>query len=272
MKRAVAAAILLLLLAACWLGPWLMPGEPTGGLALLNRLKPPSAEHWLGTDELGRDALRRLLLGGRVSLAVGLASALIAGVLGTLAGLLAVRRGLLDGLVFRLADLLLALPILPLAIVLTAIDPAALGLPSLGAVGRVGAIIGLAALFGWPGIARMVRAEALSQAARGHVLAARALGGTPGYLLRRHLWPAVRPVALTATALGAGAAILFESVLSFLGFGLPPTIPSWGGLLTRAADLVDGHPLLALMPGLLIFVTVAAINGLASAPRGRAQG
>lgn len=269
MKK-LSAAILLLLFAICWIGPWLMPAE-NGGLALLNRLKPPSMVHLLGTDELGRDALRRLLLGGRVSLLVGLGAAVIAGLIGTAAGLLATRRGRLDGAIFRLADLLLALPILPLAIVLTAIDPARLHLPSFGPQGRVAAIIALAALFTWPSIARMVRAEALSQAARGYAKAARALGATPLRVVWYHLWPAVRPVALTATALGAGSAILFESVLSFLGFGLPPTIPSWGGLLTRAADLVHAHPLLALTPGLLIFLTVAAINGLVHARRS-AQG
>ncbi|MCK8785267.1 ABC transporter permease [Roseomonas sp. NAR14] len=242
---------------------------------LFSRFEPPSAAHPLGTDELGRDILLRLLYGARVSLAVGLATALAASVVGTLAGVVAAwRGGLVDALVMRLADALLALPALPLLVVLAAIDPARLGLPARGeGLGTAGAdilrITLILALFGWVGVARLSRAAALSVLARDHIRAARALGATEARVLRRHVLPNILAPVAVATALAVGGAVLAESVLSFLGLGIQPPAPSWGNMLANAQELVFAAPLSALWPGLAILLTVTGCNLVADGLRRR---
>lgn len=233
---------------------------------LLARMAPPSAAHPLGTDELGRDVLARLLRGGQVSLAVGLATAVVAAAIGTVIGLLAgYHGGPLDALLMRFTDGVIALPLLPLLIVLAAADPIKLGLPAdvlqspLAGVLRIVAII---ALIGWTTVARLVRAATLSVRQREFVLAAVAVGAGPLRIMTWHILPNVISPVIVATTLSVGNIILLESALSFLGLGVQPPLPSWGNMLSGALELIWSAPALAVWPGLLIFATVLAFNFL----------
>ncbi len=233
---------------------------------LFNRFAPPSAAHPLGTDELGRDVLARLLHGGRVSLSVGLTAAVCAAAIGTVIGLLAgYHGGWLDAFLMRVTDGVIALPLLPLLIVLAALDLGKLGLPE-AVTGSENVslyrIVAIVAAVGWTTVARLVRGAALSLRERTFVLAARAQGAGPLRIMVRHILPNLASPVIVATTLSAGNVILLESVLSFLGLGIQPPIPSWGNLLTNAQELIWQAPALALYPGALIFVTVIAFNFL----------
>lgn len=258
-----ALAVLGVIAAGALAAPWIAGalGHDPFGADLFNRYAAPSAAHPLGTDELGRDVLVRLLYGARVSLAVGIAAALAAAVIGTALGILAAMAGgALDALLMRLADGLIALPALPLLVVLAAIDPARLGLPRDAPALDLARIIVIIALFGWVTVARLSRAAALSLLRRDYLRAAVALGAGPGRIARRHLLPnLLAPVAVAAT-LSVGNTILTESVLSFLGLGIQPPLPSWGNMLANAQEMVFAAPLQAVWPGLAIFATVVCCN------------
>jgi len=227
---------------------------------------PPSAAHPLGTDELGRDLLLRLLYGGQISLLVGLTAALGAALIGTAIGLLAgYYGGASDALLMRLTDGVIALPILPLLIVLAAVDLSKLGLPDSLVTSENASlyrIVGLIALVGWTTVARLVRGATLAIKAREFVRAAEALGASHARIMLVHILPNVVSPVIVATTLSIGNIILLESVLSFLGLGIQPPVPSWGNMLTNAQELIWDAPVLAVYPGLLIFVTVIAFNFL----------
>lgn len=247
-------------LIAAWLA--LDPNE----VDLLARYAPPSAAHPLGTDELGRDVALRLLYGGRVSLLVGLSTALIAAVIGAVIGLAAgYYGGWPDALLMRLTDTVIALPLLPLLIVLAAADLEKLGVPAeLAAAPEAGVwrIVAIVALVGWTTVARLVRGAALSLRERDFVLAAKSQGASGARVMFRHILPnAVSPIVV-ATTLSVGNIVLLESVLSFLGLGIQPPVASWGNMLTNAQETIYEAPLLAVWPGLAIFVTVIAFNFL----------
>jgi len=233
---------------------------------LLRRFEPPSATFWLGTDELGRDLFQRLLDGGRVSLMVGFAGALLSAVIGAVIGVVAgYLGGRLDSVLMRVTDGVIALPLLPLLIVLAAIDPAKVGIPQAIAQSETFSlyrIVVIVALTGWTTVARLVRAETLSLKARDFTRAAQALGARPGRIMFRHILPNAMGSLVVATTLSIGSLILLESTLSFLGLGTQPPAASWGNMLTNAQDLLQMAPILALWPGLLIFLTVIAFNFL----------
>ncbi|MBF0333573.1 MAG: ABC transporter permease [Alphaproteobacteria bacterium] len=268
-RLAVGCLILLVLLCLLAAGAPLIEavlGIDPEAVDLMARLEPVSAAHPLGTDELGRDVLARLLQGGRVSLAVGLATALIAALVGTLIGVAAgYVGGALDALLMRLTDGVIALPLLPLLIVLAAVDPAKLGLPAemVGSpwfgLARIVAIIGLV---GWTTVARLSRAAALGLRDRDFVRASRATGAGPLRIMRRHILPNVVSPVIVATTLSVGNVILLESALSFLGLGIQPPLPSWGNMLSGALELIHASPALAVWPGAMIFLTVLAFNFL----------
>ncbi|MBF0095469.1 MAG: ABC transporter permease [Alphaproteobacteria bacterium] len=265
-RLGMASLFLLVLLATLALAAplaeaWL--GVDAGAVDLPGRFAPPSSAHPLGTDELGRDVLVRLLHGGRVSLGVGLITAAAAAAIGIAVGLCAgTLGGSVDALLMRLTDGVIALPLLPLLIVLAAADPVKLGIPEAGGVARIVIII---ALVGWTTVARLVRGAALSIRARDFVLAATALGAGPVRIMVVHILPNVVSPAIVAATLSVGNIILFESALSFLGLGIQPPLPSWGNMLTGALDLLWSAPTLAVWPGALIFATVIAFNFLGDA-------
>ena len=241
-----------------------MLGLDADAVNLFARMAPPSAAHWMGTDELGRDLLLRLLHGGRVSLLVGFTAAVSTAVIGTTLGLISgYFGGRVDAIVMRFADGVISLPLLPLLIVLAAIDPGKLGLPEeiTGSESfSLYRIVVIIALVGWPTVARLVRAATLSLRQREFVLIALAQGFGSARIMFRHILPNTASPILVATTLTVGNVILFESVLSFLGLGIQPPVPSWGNMLTGAQDLISEAPALAMWPGTLIFLTVISFN------------
>ncbi len=253
--------VLALLAASAILAPWIAPYDPasTSPRAML---QPPSAEHLLGTDDLGRDVLSRLLHAGRVSLGLALAVAVgsvgIGALLGGVAGLAGGRS---DRAISAVVDTLLAIP--PLALAMVASAFVRLDLPRLTLI---------LALVSWPGVARIARGQVLSLREREYVEAARAAGAGASRLLLRHLLPnAAAPLAVAGTLLVA-TAILVESALSYLGFGLPPPTASWGGMLNEAQLWFQEAPWLAIFPGLAITLAVASVNVVGDALRAVASG
>jgi peptide/nickel transport system permease protein len=266
---ATAVGLLGVLAAACLLVPLFAQDDPLViGDVLSRRLLPPFARdaegqiHLLGTDRFGRDLFVRMMLAGRVSLAVGIAGSVVAATLGTLAGAIAAwRGGWIDRILMGLADTLLSIPRLVLLLVC-----AALWQPGLGTV-----VIVLVAT-GWMGVARMIRAEVLGVNAQPYVHAAVALGVRPWRVLWRHAVPNALGPAIVATTLGVGNAILLESGLSFLGLGIQPPRPSWGNMIAGGRDLIVTAPWVAIAPGLALILTVLAATLVGDALRDRLAG
>lgn len=262
------AAVLILITLAALLAPAFeaMLGVDATRVDLFNQYAPPDATHWLGTDEAGRDVLVRLLYGGRISLLVGLVAALGAATIGTAVGLLAgYYGGRLDTLLMRSTDGVIALPLLPLLIILAAVDLGKVGVPPDIANSEMASlyrIVFIIAVVGWTTVARLVRAGTLSVRTREFVRAAEAMGARPAVIMLRHILPNIVSPIIVATTLSIGTVILLESVLSFLGLGIQPPIPSWGNMLTNAQELATRAPALAVWPGAVIFVTVMAFNFL----------
>lgn len=261
----VGLVILLIFTLLALLAPWVAPADPSKIFFSEMRAAPGGA-HLLGTDELGRDILSRVIYGARVSLTAGLGSVFAALLLGTGLGMTAgYVGGWLDNLIMRLVDALLALPFLVLAIALAAI----LG-PSLRNTMIAIAIVSA------PVFARITRGEVLAQREREYVQAAQALGASSQRLVWRHLLPNISGPLIVQTSLAIASAILAESSLSFLGLGIQPPEPSWGSMLNAARGYLADHPWMAFAPGAAIFLAVLAFNlvgdGLREAldPRGRA--
>lgn len=228
---------------------------------LMLRFAPMSSAHPFGTDDLGRDIFLRLLQGGRVSLCIGLVAALLCGAIGMAAGVLAgYKGGAWDAALMRLCDVLIALPLLPLLIILSAIDLGKLGIDAQGGAVALYKIIVLVTAFGWVAIARLARARALTLRRMDFVRAAQALGVSQARIMLRHIAPNLLPTVIVATAMAAGNIILTESVLSFLGLGIQPPMASWGNMLSHAEDTLWDHPWLSVFPGMMIFATVLAFN------------
>ncbi|MGZ3540160.1 MAG: oligopeptide ABC transporter permease [Vulcanimicrobiaceae bacterium] len=215
------------------------------------------AHHTLGTDEVGRDLLSRLLYGARISLTVGVFAVIMEIVIGTLLGALAgYYGGWVDYVVMRITDVFLSIPLLPLLLVLTAIIAASSSKASLG----FGVIVVIIGGLSWPGVARLVRASFLSLREREYTEAARALGNGDGRIIVRHLLPnAMAPIIVQAT-LDVANVIIVESTLSYLGFGIQPPTASWGNMLANAQANLQTAWWAAVFPGLCILVTVLAIN------------
>ena len=233
---------------------------------LFNRFSGPTGTYILGTDELGRDLMLRLLNGGEVSLSIGLIASIIAGSIGTVLGLTSgYFGGKIDSIIMRFADTIISLPLLPLLIVLTAIDLSKLGIPQTYIdmpFFSTFKIIIIISLVGWPTIARLVRASTLTVREDDFIQVALAQGYGPIRIMFKHVLPNVTSPIIVATTLGIGNIILFESVLSFLGLGIQPPVASWGNMLTGAQELIYEDPKLAIWPGTLIFLTVIAFNFL----------
>lgn len=265
-RGAMAALVLMGLLAAfVFIGPFLWRIDPNfiekDAVKMLKlRNLAPSLAHPLGTDQLGRDMLARLMFGGRISLAVGLVAMLVAIFIGTAIGVLAGYFRRLDGWLMRLTDLFLALPLLPLLLVMIFLfrDSIAgiLG-PRLGTFLLIVVAIGVTS---WMQAARVVRGEVLALKEREFVLAARSIGTPDRRIITRHILPNVLSPVLVAATLGIAAAIITESVLSFLGLGFPPDFPTWGRLLFDGIADIRTSPERVVWPGLAISLTVLSVN------------
>lgn len=231
---------------------------------LLARFKAPSAQHWLGTDDLGRDVLLRLLYGGQVSIAVGLVATALMAVIGVAIGVTAgFVGGRTDAFLMRLTDCMLALPLIPLLIVLGSIDLTKIGVSQAAATSPLSIflrIVIIIALVDWTTMARIARAGALQVRDRDYVRAATVSGAGNLYNALVHVLPNISTPLIVAATLTVGRVILLESTLSFLGFGIVPPTPTWGNMLTNAQQLIISAPHLAVYPGLLIFATVMSVN------------
>jgi peptide/nickel transport system permease protein len=257
---ALGAVILAVMVVAVLAGP-LVYRVPIDEIDFRAKLQSPSRAHPFGTDDLGQDLLARMLYGGRISLAVGVAAMLIAITIGTAIGAISgYVGGVADHTLMRITDLFLALPQLPLLLLIVYLFRHALT-QLLGP--EVGVFVMIVAVIGglrWMPVARLVRAQFLSLREKEFVEAARGLGAPALRQIWRHILPnAVGPV-IVAASLDVAAAIIAESSLSFLGLGFPPDIPTWGRILFDAKDNLDFAPHWALFPGTAIFLTVLSIN------------
>lgn len=250
-------AILVMLLASAF-APFLSPYDALK-TNLSERFEPPSAVHPFGTDELGRDLLTRLLYGGRISLSIGVSAVALAVIIGTVIGALAgFYGGRVDNLLMRFADAMLSFPTLFLLILFT-ILLRSVDIPGLSGGGPVPIIIVIAVL-SWMTVARLVRASFLSLKQKEFVEAARMAGARNARIMLRHILPnAVSPIIVAAT-LRVASAIITESGLSYLGFGVQPPTPTWGNMLKNAQAQMTYAPWTAIFPGLMIFIAVIAIN------------
>lgn len=250
-----------ILIVAVLVGPYLwIPEKLSVAEAIKLKNQGPSLRFPFGTDQLGRDMLARMLLAGRVSLAVGLVAMVIAIVFGTFIGVIAGYFRRLDGPLMRLTDMFLALPLIPLLLVMVMLfrdRVAGLIGPELGAFTLIVFAIGITS---WMPTARIVRGEVLTLKEREYVLAARSIGSRPKRIILRHILPNVVSPVMVAATLGVAEAIITESVLSFLGLGFPPDFPTWGRLLFDGQQYLQVYPERVVWPGLAISLTVLSVN------------
>jgi peptide/nickel transport system permease protein len=249
---AVASVVFLLLVVVAAVFARPLSGHDPNAIDLLAARAAPSGDHWLGTDPTGRDVFARVLFAGRISLGVGVASAGFAIVLGTLLGCLAgLLGGWVDGLVMRLADVFMSFPSLVVIVVLAGV----LGPSVLTMILAIG-------LFQWPICGRIVRGVTLSLREQEYLLASRATGAGPLWLMTRHIIPAALPPISVASTLAVAQAIGLEATLSFLGLGVQPPAASWGNMLTEAQSLtvIRSEPWLWLSPGIAVALTVLSVN------------
>jgi peptide/nickel transport system permease protein len=247
----------------CAVTPGLIVHGTPNAVHLLARFVPPMSRmpsggvSLLGTDQLGRDILTRLVYGARTSMLIGAAAVLFAGLLGTALGLIAaIRGGLTDNIIMRLADMQFAFPFILLAITI------------IGVFGQsIQNVVLVVGLSNWVAYARVVRAETLAVRERAYVEAARAIGMTLSRIVWRHVFPNVCASLIVIATFGMAGSILAEAGLSFLGLGVPLNIPSWGGMLADGRQYLDTEYWLSLFPGIALFITVLAVNLLGDGMR-----
>ncbi len=250
--------VLAVIVTSAVLAPLITSYDPTA-LDPDHSLAPPSRQHLLGTDDLGRDELARVVYGGRISLLVGLTAMLLGSAIGVLMGSAAgYMGGWVDTVIMRFVDLMLSFPAIFLLLIL---------INWTGGRAPVIMMIAYLGFFGWTGLARIVRAEYLVLRAREFVEEARAIGAGARRIIFRHILPNALAPILVQAAFAVAGAILAEAALDFLGFGLPPDIPTWGNLLTQAEDYITTNPVLAVAPGIVITLTVVAVFFIGDALR-----
>jgi len=256
----IGSIILLMLVLAVLVGPFVWR-VPINDIDFKAKLKGPSWKHPLGTDDLGQDVLARMLYGGRISLAVGIAAMLIAISIGTAVGATSgFLGGAVDHTLMRITDMFLSLPGLPLLLLIVYLFRDSLRKmfgPEAGIFILIVAVIGG---LRWMQVARLVRAQFLSLREKEFVESARSLGARPLRQVVRHILPNSMGPVIVAGTIDVAAAIIAESTLSFLGLGFPPDIPTWGRILFDAKDNLDFAPHWAMFPGTAIFLTVLSIN------------
>jgi len=251
-RFALAGLVVFCLIASsCALAPYLTPYNPNQ-VNLRDAGQPPSSAHWFGTDRIGRDILSRTLYGGRVSLMVGVLATAVSTVIGTLLGALAgFYRGWVETCIMRLTDVAMTFP--PIIIIMVFVSIVGPGMWNL---------IFILGILSWPGVCRLVRAEFLALREMEYVEASIALGASPYRVMFRHILPNAMAPILVNGSFGTAAAILTESGLSFLGLGIPPPTASWGNMLNnaRVISVLESQPWIWLPPGIMIVLSVLAIN------------
>jgi len=247
------------ILLFCFLGPWLWIHDATY-INIRSRNQGFSWTHPLGTDQLGRDMLARMMKGGQVSLAVGIAAMVLSVLLGTLIGVIAGYFRRIDGLLMRMTDLFLALPLLPLLLVMSMLFRQRLSSLFGVETGMFILIVTAIGVTSWMQTARIVRGDVLALKEREYVLAARSIGTPPRRVISRHVLPNVLSPVMVSATLMIATAIITESALSFLGLGFPPDFPTWGRLVSDGIDYLQQYPSRAILPGLFISLTVLSVN------------
>ena len=247
----ISGIVLIVMIIVCFGAPWIAPYE-FDAIDLRNTRQPPSLDHLMGTDDLGRDAFTRLLYGGRISLTVGIFAALVATTIGAVLGAVAgFYGGGTDNVLMRFTEVIIAIPSLPLLIILSSYTQAS-----------VVVIILIIGLLSWMATARIVRGSVHSVKRQDFVMAARMMGCRNATIIGRHIIPNVMGPIIVGATLGVGAAIIIESSLSFLGLGISPPTPTWGNMLQDSQSTMATKPWLTIFPGLAILITVLCINFL----------
>ena len=248
-SRYPAAAVLAVIVAAAVFAPWILPQDPNA-IDLAATFQPPGAAHWFGTDQMGRDVLTRTLFGGRISLLIAFCAVILAGFFGAIAGILsAYIGGWFDTVVMRIVDAQYALPPVFLAMVVVGV----LGPSTFN-------IIAVVTLANWVRFARIIRGEALSLRERDYVLVARMAGASPLYVALRHLLPNVRNTFVVLLTLDVGLIVFMEAALSFLGLGIQPPDPSWGGMIAEGRSYLESAWWTSILPGAVLMATVLCTN------------
>lgn len=255
------AAVLTAVLLGAVFAPWLVPYEPNA-IDLSATSQPPGLSHWFGTDPMGRDVLARTLYGGRISLMIAFCAVILAGAVGSLAGVLsAYVGGWFDNVMMRIVDAHYALP------------PVFLAMVVIGVLGpSTGTIIGVVTLANWGRFARIIRAEALSLRERDYILIARLAGASPLYIALRHLLPNVRNTFIVLLTLDIGLIVFMEAALSFLGLGVQPPDPSWGGMIAEGRSYLESAWWASILPGAVLMATVLSTNLIGEAFQSGARG
>ncbi|HVN34159.1 MAG TPA: ABC transporter permease [Casimicrobiaceae bacterium] len=251
----IGGAILIGMIAMAILAPWLGTIDPQA-VAPIKRLRPPSAQYWFGTDMLGRDVYSRVVFGARVSLVVGLAVAILSTLVGLAIGLVTGYVRALDAVVMRVMDGLMSIPSVLLAIALMALTKAS--------IGNVIAAITIAEV---PRVVRLVRGLVLTLREQPYVEAAIAAGTTLPLILVRHVLPNIVAPLLVQGTYVCGSAMITEAILSFIGAGTPPNIPSWGNIMAEGRSMIQIAGYLILFPGVFLSLTVLAVNLLGDGMR-----
>lgn len=260
-RMAVVGTFILVAISGCVVfGPWVYR-TPVDAIDFGRSMQSPSWVHFFGTNDMGQDMLARILSGGRISLTVGVTAMAVAVLLGTLVGAISgFCGGFIDTLLMRVTDVFLALPQLPLLLLVMYLFQDSVKAIAGSKIGVFLLIVVVIGSLNWMSLARLVRAEFLTLRSMEFVMAARSLGASPWRIVTVHLLPNVLGTITVAATLAVGTAIITESTLSFLGLGFPPDVPTWGRMLYDARNYLETAPHMAIFPGAAIFLTVLSIN------------
>ena len=250
-KMAVVCTILVLLIVLAAILAPLSPYDPDAS-NVAEKMQGISSKHLLGTDDIGRDTLTRTIYGGRVSLIVGFASMCVAVIVGTFIGTISgYMGGMVDVILMRIVDIFMSVPSLLFIIAIYAFLPR-----------NMFSLVGMLAFFSWTKVARVVRAQTLTLKERDFIIAAKSLGVSRGTIIRTHIIPNLMPQIIVSASLSIANAILDESALSFLGYGVQLPMASWGRMLQTAQKFILHNPIMAVAPGVMILATVLCFNVL----------
>jgi peptide/nickel transport system permease protein len=255
----VGSVVFIAIVLFCFVGPMIWPYDATY-IDIRSRNQGFSLAHPFGTDQLGRDIFARMMIGGQVSLAVGVVAMVLSVFLGTLIGVVAGYFRRVDGFLMRMTDLFLALPLLPLLLVMSMLFRQPLSTAFGVEAGMFLLIVSAIAITSWMRTARVVRGDVLALKEREYVLAARSIGTPSHRLIIRHILPNVLSPVMVSATLMLATAIITESALSFLGLGFPPDFPTWGRLVADGVDYLQQYPSRSMLPGVFISLVVLSVN------------